>query len=443
MPPAEASNSDSACVDEPLLHVSSLTKPLDESQPATNSHVTVLLNPVGGNGRALKLFNRVCRPILAAAGFRIDLRQTRRVNHATELAADLPDLGAGLMVVGGDGLVQEVVTGLRSRSDRVPPLAIVPGGTANALANMLYGNGCLGRNCVAARAAHALVAGVVRGIDLLQVDLGSGPRYALSLVGAGLAATVAERADHMRWMPGARHYRYELAGLLTLLAGRGWRAQLSYPLDGTDNVWVDREMELINMLAVNHAKMGKSRRITTHAEIDDGFVQLVIVPQMPRHQVISVLGAMSQGKVLEEQPEVISLRVREFKLLLEPTNKTFNVDGDVLPGHQVHVKVLHKAIAVFAEPPSCDALPCRCKKGSRPSKEDLAADAAAAAADAAAAELPAAAAAASSATCSRSRSHSCSASSNMFVDTPAYPRAASLPSDLNRVSRAMLPVTPV
>lgn len=75
MPPAEASNSDSACVDEPLLHVSSLTKPLDEPQPATNSHVTVLLNPVGGNGRALKLFNRVCRPILAAAGFRIDLRQ--------------------------------------------------------------------------------------------------------------------------------------------------------------------------------------------------------------------------------------------------------------------------------------------------------------------------------------------------------------------------------
>ena len=326
--------------------------------------VTVIINPHGGSGRARDLYDHHCAPVLRRAGVRALVHLTTHRGHATELVAELPSLGGGLLVVGGDGLVQEVVTGLQQRTDACPPLAVAPGGSANALAHALYGGACQARACVARRAAMALVHGTVRAVDLLRVDTGAAgaaPRFALSMVGAGLAASVADRADGLRWLPGHRHFRYELAGLLTVVGGwpKDTRCWLSYPVDGAAAApWVEREMDILSLMAVNHANMGKTRHIARDVALDDGRCHLTIVPNMPKRQAVRVLGALSRGKVLQDQPGVISLRLPEFKLRMRAGHQ-LNIDGDVLPARDtVHVRVLPNAVPVFwpaAVEPECQS----------------------------------------------------------------------------------------
>ncbi len=64
-----------------------------------------------------------------------ELTPTEAAGHATELARDAVAAGADLiLVLGGDGTINEVANGM------IPshvPLGVLPGGTANVLANEL------------------------------------------------------------------------------------------------------------------------------------------------------------------------------------------------------------------------------------------------------------------------------------------------------------------
>lgn len=331
-------------------------------------HVAVIINPHGGNGKARLLFEQACRPTLVKAAMAAAVHHTEYAGHAILLAATI-DLGAGLMVVGGDGLLREVVTGLRRRSETstkpLPPLAIVPGGSANALAHALYDGECNSRHCLAKRAALSLVCGSFRCIDLFEIGFGgdTARRYGLSLVGTGLSSIVAKRADHLRWLPGHCHYRYTLAGMLTVL-GKHWPKKttiLRYPWtdDPAETSWKQTELESLDLMAVNHAHMGKGRHIARNVELDDGFCQITIIPRMRKREAIRTLRGLGQGKVLQDQPCVQSLRVREFKVCSNGGAYLYLLDGDVLMGTgELHVKIIPRGLAVFV--PAGTELPTRC-----------------------------------------------------------------------------------
>jgi diacylglycerol kinase family enzyme len=83
------------------------------------------------------------RDVLAhalASAVKLDLVETARCGHATEVAADALADGVGLVVVhGGDGTINEVINGLLTRGPGagVPALGIVPGGSTNVFARAL------------------------------------------------------------------------------------------------------------------------------------------------------------------------------------------------------------------------------------------------------------------------------------------------------------------
>lgn len=97
----------------------------------------VVANPVSGGGRAGRTARALTerfdgRPV------RAELMLTRHAGHAAERlrGGPLPDR---IVAVGGDGTVNEIVNGLLDRDDRaaLPPIAVVPTGTANVLAREL------------------------------------------------------------------------------------------------------------------------------------------------------------------------------------------------------------------------------------------------------------------------------------------------------------------
>lgn len=104
----------------------------------------VLVNPVGGPGKARQLFQTRVRPILEASGCKLDVQVTARVNHGTDIAKELPlDQYDAVVLVSGDGLAHEVLNGFARRADAAQalrmPMCPIPTGSGNALSVNLLG----------------------------------------------------------------------------------------------------------------------------------------------------------------------------------------------------------------------------------------------------------------------------------------------------------------
>jgi diacylglycerol kinase (ATP) len=113
----------------------SLLTPQIERAPAQRALHSVLLvhNPTAGRRRAA-LVERVVRG-LTAAGVLVEVRATGAAGDARRIAATLDrDTHDALLVAGGDGTINEAVSGLVQRADAGVPLGLVPCGTANVLA---------------------------------------------------------------------------------------------------------------------------------------------------------------------------------------------------------------------------------------------------------------------------------------------------------------------
>ncbi|MCO5593095.1 hypothetical protein L7F22_047101 [Adiantum nelumboides] len=132
----------------------------------------VLINPVGGPGKALPLFQSRIRPVLEAAGCIMNVTVTTHVNHGLEIAQTLP-LEEGydaIVCVSGDGMLHEVLNGLAQRADArealQTPVAPIPTGSGNAVALNLLG---VAEGFNLALACLNLIKGQVMPLDVCSI----------------------------------------------------------------------------------------------------------------------------------------------------------------------------------------------------------------------------------------------------------------------------------
>jgi len=102
------------------------------------SGVHVILNPTSGGGRAGKLQPELIRRINQKFGSGVATHVTARPRAATDMARSAIRQGATLLlVVGGDGTIQEAVNGFFEQSDSTCELGIVSCGTGQGFANSI------------------------------------------------------------------------------------------------------------------------------------------------------------------------------------------------------------------------------------------------------------------------------------------------------------------
>jgi diacylglycerol kinase family enzyme len=126
---------------------------------------------------------------------KLDVAETRRRGHATLLAREALDQGLDLVVVlGGDGTVNEVVNGLLrdGPESEHPALAVVPGGSTNVFTRALD----LPRDPVEATSVilDGLRAGRIKRIGLGRAD----GRYFTFTAGIGLDADAVRVVERHR-----------------------------------------------------------------------------------------------------------------------------------------------------------------------------------------------------------------------------------------------------
>ncbi|KAK1321166.1 Sphingoid long-chain bases kinase 1 [Acorus calamus] len=130
----------------------------------------VILNPRSGHGRSSKVFESKVKPIFQLAGFKTEIIKTTTAGHARKLASsvDFNTCPDGIICVGGDGIVNEVLNGLLTRDNQEEaisiPIGIIPAGSDNSLVWTVLGV----RDPVSA--ALTIVKGGLTATDVFAVE---------------------------------------------------------------------------------------------------------------------------------------------------------------------------------------------------------------------------------------------------------------------------------
>ncbi|XP_051885716.1 acylglycerol kinase, mitochondrial [Pristis pectinata] len=102
---------------------------------------TVFLNPAACKGKARNLFEKNAAPILHLSGLDVTVVKTDYEGQAKKMLELMEDTDM-IVVAGGDGTLQEVITGLLRREDEATfskiPIGFIPLGKMNSLSQALY-----------------------------------------------------------------------------------------------------------------------------------------------------------------------------------------------------------------------------------------------------------------------------------------------------------------
>ena len=301
----------------------------------TMRRAIIIVNPVGGSQGGMAVVCDVLVPRLAIGGVIADrVLVTEESGHARRLAleASFDDVDV-LIVVGGDGHLQEVVDGVLAREDaarvlRNVGIAVVPAGTGNGVAKSL---GMTSADDV----VDAIVADTHRGLDVFRmrtrVPGKSEPevRYGCLSVTWGLIADSDYRSEvTYRWMG---QIRLMLAAIITVLEFKAHVGKLTFTRHGSDEEETIEDCFRL-FLAGNTTHIAHDVLSTPDCAVDDGSMDLLLIRGGGRAVILSFfLFASATSRRHMDHPLVDVIKVSKWRL--EPTG-----DGHVcLDGNNVPV----------------------------------------------------------------------------------------------------------
>jgi diacylglycerol kinase family enzyme len=261
-----------------------------------------------------------------ASELKLDVVATRYRGHAAELATRARAEGIDLVVVlGGDGTVNEVLNGLLAEgpSDRVPALGVVPGGSANVFAR------ALGAAREPLEATHELL-GALAGGRSRTVGLGRADERWFSFnAGLGWDADVIASMERARGRGhDATPSRYVYTAVKKWTRARTQPPELTVELPGREPV-TGVKLALVSNTDPWTYLGGRPVRTNPGCSFDGGLGLFALrslgLPTVMRiiGQVLRAEGDPGVGTV-ERADDVASLRITSS----EPVN--LQVDGDHL-----------------------------------------------------------------------------------------------------------------
>jgi diacylglycerol kinase (ATP) len=286
--------------------------------------IALLTNPTAGKGRGLRTA-AIALPRLRDAGFRVRSLAGRDADEALDLARQcVADGVESLVVCGGDGMVHVAIQALVGTGCS---LGVIPAGTGNDVARYLG----VPRDDPR-RAADVVVGSKVRTIDVARV----GATYFVTVLAAGFDALVNERANAMRWPRG--QMRYNLATLAELRVFE----PLPYTLELDGAV---RRLDAMLVAVGNGPSFGGGLRITEGAEIDDGWLDVVVIKPMSKVELVKTYPKLYTGRHVTH-PQYEHHRVR--RVTVAAPGVVGYADGERLAALPLTVDVVPHALRVLS-----------------------------------------------------------------------------------------------
>jgi diacylglycerol kinase (ATP) len=252
-------------------------------------HLKLIYNPTAGRGRARRNVREV-EEYLRSRGARVDCEPSTGPDDLVRIAAESSRAGYDRVVIcGGDGTMNLAI---REIDLTAVTLALIPTGSGDDFARVMG----IPRKIRAA--CDIVLDGRVREID---VAMANGLRY-LGVAGLGFDSEVADFANrNVRFLRGSAVYLYAIFRVLPAFTPRPVTIRTA---DGT------RHEEIMFAAIGNTRQYGGGIRITPHAIVDDGLLDLCIVHRTTRAQLLQTLPKAYTGAHITK-PFVEMARERE------------------------------------------------------------------------------------------------------------------------------------
>lgn len=263
---------------------------------------------------------------LRGTGIALDVRVTWEDGDAERYVAEAIADGVDTVIAaGGDGTLSEVAATLAHRdatADALPSLGLVPLGTANDFATAAgIPDG--------PRAALQLVREVAAApLDLLRIVADDGIHWCANLASGGFGTEVTVETDE-----GLKKMLGGLAYLITGIARLGRIDPLQARLRGPDFAW---EGDLIALGIGNGRQAGGGQALCPDALVDDGQLDLTIVPDLSGDVAATVGTLIKEGK--HAALDRVATRIRlPWVELASDEPLTLNLDGEPVASRRFRV----------------------------------------------------------------------------------------------------------
>ena len=273
-----------------------------------------IVNPRAGRNKPHgPLFDALA--VLSAAGYLVRIHQTTAPGDAAETAAREGGQYDLVVAAGGDGTLNEVISGLM-RLDAPPPLGYLPQGTTNDFASCLK----ISRDPV--EAARAIVLDRVR-----ELDVGTWNRRSFVYVASFGAFTRSSYAASQAAKNALGHFAYILEGMKDLNTLRPYHIRLT--ADGEE-----LEGDYLFGAVCNSTSIGGLMKLDPERVVlDDGKFEMLLVrsPRTAADLQSLVLAVLNQQY---DSPGLVFRHVSALRLETEET-LPWSLDGEFAPSEPV------------------------------------------------------------------------------------------------------------
>ena len=261
------------------------------------------------------------------AGIALDVRATWEDGDAERYVAEAIADGVDTVVAaGGDGTLSEVATTLAHRdesADALPSLGLVPMGTANDFA---MAAGIPNTPLAALQLIHTATA---VPLDLLRIDADGGPHWCANLASGGFGTEVTVETDE-----GLKKMLGGLAYLITGIAKLGRIEPVAARVEGPDFAW---QGDFIALGIGNGRQAGGGQALCPDALVDDGMLDLTIVPELSGEVAATVGTLVKDGKHAALDRVATRARLPWVELQADQP-MTLNLDGEPVKSRRFRIE---------------------------------------------------------------------------------------------------------
>ncbi|MHA1442622.1 MAG: diacylglycerol/lipid kinase family protein [Candidatus Heimdallarchaeota archaeon] len=235
----------------------------------------IICNPTSYNGRARKNWPKYVKAF-KENGLDFEVEWTKGVDDAIKIVKESVKDHKIIAAYGGDGTVNEVITGLGQTGFK-NTLALIPQGRGNDNAFTLHITNKL------QDVVQMLVRKEERKVDCIEVNDGS--RYVVGVVGAGISGAVAYAS-----LGAKTPFTYTKQLIKNIFTYKPDLMKVTI-----DDGEIIREGLMLDVAVGNGICAGNKKILCPDAIIDDGLIDITIVGNVKLLQKLIILGKLDKG----------------------------------------------------------------------------------------------------------------------------------------------------
>jgi diacylglycerol kinase (ATP) len=261
-----------------------------------------------------------------------EIRLTNKPGSAARLAKTALRRGSELIIAaGGDGTLNEVINGIGENLGGAC-VGLIPLGTGNDFARSI------GVPSDLEIAIDMILAGATRSVDLVRVTSDQ-VRYFVNVSAGGFSGLVDERlTPEMKKTWGPLAYLRSAAAALPEL--RAYRTTLAF--DNEEALMA----ELYNVVIANGRYVGGGTSIAPDALVDDGLLDVVLIPKRSGAELAFLAAQIAVGAHLSSK-SIVFRRASKLTVNSKP-GMWFNVDGELVGNEPARFEILPHALRFIA-----------------------------------------------------------------------------------------------